>query len=349
MPTFVPYTELRAHPSSTVVDAYHPSGWALSHWRGASQLPELHDDTSLGIVLNALKADHPSVRVDYVSNNHFDVDGFLGVWALQNPEWALAHETALREAALIGDFREYNPERPGAEEALQWVCWLNQVETREFYRPFGAKNEMASSVAKYQYFLPRLAAMIESPEDFRADWEPEYERVKADVATLRDPGQTQLIDHPDIRLREIRPPRPLHYYALFSGSENSDLVMSCYPGQRYELEYKYSTWVDTAHRRVFPRIDLRLLAERLNRLETAPQRWTAEGIMDTGPLLRLGGEALSKEERFAHPYQRAIHDSGLEREVFGREVRAFFQRALAELHPRQRWSWAEMQAVQPEW
>ena len=44
-------------------------------------------------------------------------------------------------------------------------------------------------------------------------------------------------------------------------------VLSIYDNNRYELEYKYTTWVDIVSRPTLPRIDLSPLANQLNQLE----------------------------------------------------------------------------------
>lgn len=46
--------------------------------------------------------------------------------------------------------------------------------------------------------------------------------------------------HPGMGLAVLRPPRPLHYYALFSHALGADTVLTVLPGQRYEVE---SRWV----------------------------------------------------------------------------------------------------------
>ncbi|MGB5926785.1 MAG: DUF6687 family protein, partial [Cyclobacteriaceae bacterium] len=93
---FIPFSEIRSFDRVLVVDSHHPAGFALSHWRGAAIHPRIHDATSTGIVLNALEKRIPELSYPYVTNNHFDVDGFLGIWALLNPEKALEYQHILR-------------------------------------------------------------------------------------------------------------------------------------------------------------------------------------------------------------------------------------------------------------
>lgn len=345
MPSFLPFRHILRHRDDVVVvDAHHPHAPALSHWRGAAIHPTLHDDTSTGIVLNALRAGHPLTQRPYVTNNHFDIDGFLGVWALHAPELALPHEAALREAALIGDFREYVPDRPGADLGLKLACWLNAEERAHFYRPFAEKQEVETCVPKYAYFLPRMAQFLADPEAFAGHWQPEYEQVQTHRRRLWGPDSLVEAIQP-LRLLVVRTPEPLHYYALFGHSVNCDMVLSLYEGQRYELEYKYTTWVDTETRHSFPRIDLQPLDNRLNAEETSEHRWTCDSIMDTGPILRLGGDQLNKAERYDHPFRRPIFPSSWSPDALQATVRAYFEAAYRHLHPQKRWTWTEMKAA----
>lgn len=339
MKTFLPFHQILEQEQVVVVDAMHAHGVLFSHWRGARRWEALHDDTSLGIVLNALKAGHPAVTYPWVTNNHFDVDGFLGVWSLFEPELALRYEVVLRQAALIGDFREFKPTEPGADAALKIVCWLNAIEKEHFYVPFGAKDEASACVPKYEYCLPRFAELLQEPDRFAAVWGPEYARVRLDQERIT---RAYLVE--DIRLWVVEAPEPLHYYALFGQSQEADMVLSLYEGQRYELEYKYTSWVDTATRLSFPRLPLQPLADQLNAQEIPGQSWSGDGIMDTGPQLRLG-KALPKHLRYAHPYEREWVSSGIPSATLKANLLAYFRHGFAGLQPRIHWTWQEMRQV----
>ena len=138
---------------------------------------------------------------------------------------------------------------------------------------------------------------------------------------------------------------PSAYYALFGPTAGSDIVLSLYADNRYELEYKYTTWIDLESRPTLPRISLAPLAARLNELETSGQVWAADGITDTGPLLRLTGQKLTKAERYADPDGRPIYVSSIAPAVMEREVVAFFEKAYAGISPRKYWTWAEVKAA----
>ncbi|OWP62433.1 hypothetical protein CDA63_14185 [Hymenobacter amundsenii] len=346
---FVPFRQLRQQPTIVVDSTGLGAVLTLAHWRGAATPEALRDDTSAGSVLRALHAPAtPGLAAAAVTANHFDVDGFVGVWALLNPELALRHETLLRLVAILGDFREIDWQHPLADHALQLVCWLNAEEKARFYEPFGAparrQREDEASAEKFSWFLPRFAQVLENPEIGRAAWEPEYQRVRQAVVSLQSLA-TAVRRYPEIGLTVVQTPTPLPYYALFSPSIGTDMVLSLYSGQRYEFEYKYTTWIDLESRPTLPRLPLTVLADRLNALETTARRWTHDGITDTGPLLRLSGRTLNKPQRYADPDQRPIYTSSIAPNVLEREVVAFFAASYAGVEARKYWSWAEVKAA----
>ena len=348
---FIPFQQLRLQPTILVDSVGTGAALTLAHWRGAATPAALRDDTSAGSALRALHHPNtPGLAAAAVTANHFDVDGFIGVWSLLNPALALRHEELLRMVALLGDFRELNWLHPLADHALQLVCWLNAEEKAHFYEPFGApaqrRREDEASAEKFIWFLPRFAQVLQNPESGRAAWQPEFEWVKNAVAHLQQPP-AKWQRYPEIGLAVVQTTAPGPYYALFGPTAGLDIVLSLYDGQRYELEYKYTTWIDLESRPTLPRLVLAPLAARLNELETSGHAWTADGITDTGPLLRLAGKKLSKAERYADPSGRPIYTSSIEPEVLEREVVAFFRAGYAGIEAKKYWTWPEVKAAGP--
>lgn len=338
---FLPFHDISRELPCAVVDARHPEATAtLSHWRGAAVPDALRADTSTEIALNAVLTGHPSGKLPYVSNNHFDVDGCLGIWSLMNPGLVEEFRDVLIQAAQIGDFREFLPGHPASELALKLVCWMNALEQQRFYRPFGMKEEAVSCIPKYEFFLPLIAEFLAEPEQYRSTWEPEYRQVLDGLALIDAEGHTERVA--DIRLLIVEVPTPLHYYALFSQSADADLVLMMYSDNRYELEYKYTGWIDTITRDQFPRLPFDRLVSRLNSLEPTPMTWWGNSIMDTGPSLRLGNTAISKKMRYAHPFERTIHSSGIGPSQLKQEVISFFRIALKDISTQTTWTWQQM-------
>src|SRR5437868_6243335 len=93
----------------TVGNAIH-----LSHWQGNETPARLRADTSTEIALNFVAApDREEIArgVEVVTNNHFDTDGVLSVWAVLTGAPALDLRDRLVPAAEAGDFSEFTGAR----------------------------------------------------------------------------------------------------------------------------------------------------------------------------------------------------------------------------------------------
>lgn len=333
---FIPFSKANNRSDVVVVDAYLPEKLNLSHWRGV-ELPDfLEADTSTEIVLKALRSDSFSTdHYNFCTNNHFDIDGFLGIWALMNPQKALEISDLLIAMAAIGDFREIRLKEQEADRALSLVCKINELETSLFYPPFGRDlREAEACIPKYEYFLRTFDRLLAGEYEESS----EYLTVKKQITDLENEGEVRLAD--GIRLLIVRAPYPMHYYPLFAASAEADIVLTIYPDQRYELEQKYTTWVQTT-RRSYPRVLLADLALLLNETETNG-RWEGDHFTDTGPILRLTREKLGKAERFDHPMNRMIDSSSISEDMFVEKITGFLKEKYQGVKPQVNWSWEEV-------
>src|SRR5881394_1990914 len=90
----------------TVDNAIH-----FSHWNGNKTPASVKADTSTETVLNVVAAPNRNEltrSIDLVTNNHFDTDGVLSVWAMLTGERALDLRDRLVAAAEAGDFSEFS-------------------------------------------------------------------------------------------------------------------------------------------------------------------------------------------------------------------------------------------------
>ena len=340
---FIPFYDIKHHSNEVlVVDAHHPQGFDLSHWRGAQIPQNCQADTSTEIVLKAIQNKLPELGKKYVTNNHYDIDGFLGVWAIFNPEQALEHYDLLTEMAQIGDFREINFQYSDWKKALKLVCWLNEEEAELFYPPFGApekaEKEMEACVPKYIHFLDAFSKLIDLPLE-EIHYTEEYNLVLSHLEKIIKKETLE-----DIRLHIVEAEVPLHYYAFYSQSQNADIVLSIFPDNRYELELKYTTWINTT-RKHFPRISLEKLCDQLNKIEESGKKWEAEHFTDTAPILRLKGNTLSKKERFQSPCFRPIYSSSIDSPTFQDICIQYFREHYKSLSKGATLEWKEVRKV----
>ncbi|MDQ3110585.1 MAG: hypothetical protein M3R17_11885 [Bacteroidota bacterium] len=343
MKTFIPFHQLN-NREAIIVDGAHTSGLILSHWKGQNTIEGIADDTSAGVVINAIIHNLAGLHHQLITATHFDIDGLVGVWSLFEPGLALQHEKVLKAVARIGDFRELDLSRDEDDAGLKMVCWIDAEERNRFYPPFGDDHELKACAEKFAWFLPRFAAVVKDPDQFKEVWEKDYLRIKKDYETIH--GNVSLLSSvKETGLTIIKTPHPVSYYALFSATHGSDIVLSMYSENRYELEYKYTTWVDIVSRPTLPRISLQPLCDKLNAMEQSGKNWFCDTINDTGPLLRIENSALTKAERFAHPTEREIFSSSIDAAVFEQEVVGFFREAYKDIQPKKNWSWPEIRSL----
>ena len=274
----------------------------------------------------------------FCTNNHFDIDGFLGVWALHHPELALSNQDLLATMARLGDFREQYHDGPLFEQAIALVAHINEKEKHRFYSPFEMElEEEEACIPKYEFFLKSFTDLLTSntfPDSF------EYDQVMSQMELMSHNGQ--VIKYPAIRLAVIKAPEPMHYYPLFAQTADVDTVLTIYPGQRYELEQKYTTWVETA-RDSLPRVALGKLAKVLNQYEKGKEKiWEGDHFTETGPLLRVATKKLSRAERFDHPMNRQIVSSIIAEDVLTETVINYLTDCYRGIASKNRWSWGEV-------
>lgn len=327
------------------VDGIYAHGLNLSHWKGANIYPEWQADTSAEIVLNFLEKSNKINEFEWVTANHFDIDGFLGVWAILNPELALKHKEILKAAAEIGDFRAYQNNEVH-DFALKLVCWINQKEKELFYRPFGyietEEDEKIACVRKFDYFLPQFKNVLLNIQNFQKDWEKEYQQVENHLEQLKEANQSLF---PEIGLAIIETENPVHYYALFSKAFDCDIVLSLYDNQRYELEFRYTTWVDISSRKTFPRLKLHALLQELNSLEKSGFQWFCDSIYDTGPILRLEDKKIGKSDRFANPFEREIYSSSIPKNQFKNLIINYLRENYKNIEPGNFFTWKKIEEL----
>ena len=182
---------------------------------------------------------------------------------------------------------------------------------------------------------------------FSDQWVEEYQRVVAECALLESTGGVQRYD--DIGLVLLTTSEPMHYYSLFSSSLKCDIVLAAYSNNRYEVEIKYTTFVDLQTRPTLPRVEMQYLADTLNALEQGnggDLSWHANRINDSGPLLRIESKTkhLTKSERYGHPFERPIHSSSIPPARFQAIVTSYFEYALHGVKPKKGWTWSEYQS-----
>ena len=130
---YLPYARVRSVPN-VIVDGARTDNTllTLSHWPKSGTPAELNGDTSTEIVFNYLDTPKSHVEADAVSNNHFDEDGLVGIFAMLEPTIAQRHRDLLvdvAQAATSGSLSTVK--RPGSRSRYQPMRIRRPLRCRE--------------------------------------------------------------------------------------------------------------------------------------------------------------------------------------------------------------------------
>ena len=276
----------------------------LSHWPGLWAPPELRADLSAEMVFRYL--DEGAGRhgdAEVATNNHFDQDGLVGLFALVDPDAALARRDQLIDLAAAGDFATYR-HRSAARVSMLLSVLAESEDSPWAAELAGLPYEDKCGIL-YQRCLADLPIMIDHPERYRTLWADEDAQLTASEAMLAD-GSATVVEYPDADLAVVRVPDGVgrlggHRFAHdhFSGlhpmavnNATDRLRILLVQGGAATLTYRYETWVQLQSRRPAQRVDLAPLAARLDELE-GTSRWEAGkvGILTPRLAVRSGQES----------------------------------------------------------
>jgi hypothetical protein len=295
---YVAFDALGGRPN-VIVDGYPADGTVLtlSHWKGSGSPEELADDLSTQIAFRYLDRPDLAVEAEAVSNNHFDEDGLCGIFAVLDPERALERRERLIQVASAGDFDTFT-DRDAARVAFAIGTMMDE-ERSPLAGGFFARPYPAVSAALYQDLLVRLPEMVDGPDRLRDLWEAEDGWLANDERRVAS-GRIAIEEHPEIDLAVVTLPDEPEPAALDDEANLIDLHVSAVHnrtrmhrvlamrGTRYQLRYRYETWVRYVSAPTMPRVDLTPLADELSARE-ATGAWVFEGVDNITPNMRLEG------------------------------------------------------------
>lgn len=281
-----PYGELRDVPHLVVDGSAQPgTRLTLSHWPGADCPEPLRADLSAEIAFNYL--DHPDLHLDvgYVTNNHFDQDGLIGVFALTRPDDARPYRDRLIDIARAGDFSRFH-HRDAARAAIA----------------IAALGAAAGGDDPYPAVLHDVRRLATAVETFRELWADEDAHITETERAIAD-GTITITEEPELDLAIVRVPDDWHArtvhrftttatgaahpYAVYNATDRFAVLTLA--GGAPELRDRYETWVHYTSRRPRPRVDLTDLAAELTRAEPAG-RWVFDGVEALSPALHFEGD-----------------------------------------------------------
>jgi hypothetical protein len=279
---YIPHAQTESTPN-VVVDgsANRATVLTLSHWPGAPTPDRWKRDLSAEIAFAFLDDGAPS-STDVVTNNHYDQDGLVSVFALIDPEAAQRHRELLIDVAAAGDFGTYR-DRRAARASMVIAHWSDEG-------------------LGYDETLGRLVDVALDPERHRSIWETEDEHLTASERAIAA-GTVTIEEVADLDLAIVTIPEDgpfgsahrfahetfegIHPMAVHNATERFRLLIV--HGPRYRHVDRYETWVQYRSRATLPRVDLRPLATELSGVDAV--EWLAGSPDDLVPILRHAGRS----------------------------------------------------------
>ena len=267
---YVPYAELVNRPHVICDGSTRKSTvLTLSHWPDSGTPPEIMADLSAEIVLKYLQSPDLHVDVDAVSNDHFDLDGFMSVWAMVHPAAALADPSLVAEVARAGDF----------------ACTTDRRAARIAFALGSFRHDGDKPTELFVDLLDRFGDLAAHIEDYADRWKDEDEQLEATEAAL-DAGTIHIEEdlEVDLAIVTIDPSvslwgehrfsilgrSPCHPIPLHNRTERFRVLYR--HGEWAGLVNRFESWVQYQSRRVLPRVDLTKLASELSEIDDHP--WT---------------------------------------------------------------------------
>jgi hypothetical protein len=291
---FVPYHRLGGRPS-VVVDGSPAPGTVLTvtHWPGYPPPAGIEDDLSAQMAFRLLEQpDLLPGEVEAVSNNHFDQDGLVSIYALAFPDDAVPRRRFLEDVAFAGDLALCR-DRDAARVSMVLAALAKADDLPADY------TERTGVL--YEDALGRLPELCDHVERHRDLWGDEDATLQASDAAFED-GRAVIDERPDVDLAVVTVAEDtpeagghrfsadwvtgLHPMAVNSRTER--VTLARLRGRRYDVELRYEGWIQLQSRPVRPRRDLVPLAARLQGEETGDAEWSATPVGGLLPRLHLG-------------------------------------------------------------
>src|SRR6185295_12351991 len=285
------YSDAIADVPKLSVDGTVDNAIHFSHWQGNQTPASVKADTSTETVLNVVAAPNRAEltrNIDLVTNNHFDTDGLLSVWAMLTGERALPLRDRLIAAAEAGDFSEMSSV-DGVRASI--VIQGSDSPIDKSGSPLATKlagRPVDDEAEQYVLALPHVEDVIRNTDKYEELWRDHWKRIETAVDSFAK-GASTVEEFTDVDLSLVTlardifgpngfdPARDAAPFTAFSRRAKGTLFLvmtQLNGGWTYRIDYPYYSWAETVVRPAVARRDLSLLLERLNELETSTKgRW----------------------------------------------------------------------------
>ncbi len=302
---FVGYADAASEPN-VIVDGKPNDGtlMTLSHWPRSGTPAELMADTSTAIVFNYLDRPDLHVPANVVSNNHFDEDGLVGIYALLEPGAAASRRDLLIDVAQAGDFGVFTSRR--AARVAFAVSAHADPRTSPLPRSLFDRPGAPADEGLYRALLGVLPRLLADVDEYRSLWGPE-DAALTRTERLFDDGRITLDEQSELDLAVVRGPAAGEWHPMAVHTRTAATRLLLVHGPRVEFRYRYESWVQMASRRPALRVDLAALADELTREDAADGRWRFEGVEHIAPrMFREGSPSTLTPEDIRRRLEAAL-------------------------------------------
>jgi hypothetical protein len=297
---YIDYEASRAIPN-IVVDGSPNEGTVLTltHWPGIGQPAGLAADLSAEMAFQYVSSGG-TIDAGGVTNNHFDQDGLVSMYALIEPDRADRHRELLVDVAAAGDFATYR-HRQAARASMAIATYSDPNRSPIAADLTGSYADQCAAL--YERLLDQLLDLVLDSERFAELWTDE-DRQLADSETALANGAITIEEHAALDLAvvdiaENEPRRSGHRFAAneyvgahpmaINNATNCFRILQVH-GRSYTYTDRYESWVQYRSRRPLRRVDLRPLAEALTAADTETA-WTAQAPSTLTPQLSATHES----------------------------------------------------------
>jgi len=288
------YSDAIANVPKLSVDGTVDNAIHFSHWNG-NQTPEpVKADTSTETVLNVVAAPNRNEltrSIDLVTNNHFDTDGVLSVWAMLTGERALDLRDRLIAAAEAGDFSEFSS-IDGVLASI--VIQGSDSPIDKSGSPLAeqlAGKAITDEAEAYVLVLPHIEHVIKHTGQYEPLWREQWKRVETALDSFTN-GRSHVEEIVDAKLSVVTlapeifgpsgfdPARDAAPFTAISHHAHGELFLIGTPfenGWAYRIDYPYYSWAETVTRPKVARRDLNQVLKQLNEFEqNSSGRWKVD-------------------------------------------------------------------------
>jgi len=187
------YTDAIADMPKLSVDGTVDNAIHFSHWKGNETPASVKADTSTETVLNVVAAPNRAEltrSIELVTNNHFDTDGLLSVWAMLTGERALPLREKLIAAAEAGDFSELST-LDGVRASI--VIQGTDSPIDKSGSPLVAQlagRPVLDEAESYVLALPHVEDVIANTDKYEQLWRGQWKQIETALDSFAKGGST---------------------------------------------------------------------------------------------------------------------------------------------------------------